>query len=141
MQEYQYLKICEDNPELKLERDQHGTLIIMPPTGGTSGNRNAEITYQLQAWNKQKQLGKVFDFSTAFKLPNGAFPFPDAAWISKMRWNSLTQEQQEKFPPIAPDFVIELRSSSDRLQPLPEKMQEYINNGMRLGWLIRKIVK
>ncbi|OKH21160.1 Uma2 family endonuclease [Chroogloeocystis siderophila] len=136
IKEEQYLKICEDNPDLKLELDQFGTLIIMPPTGGTSGNRNAEITYQLQAWNKQKKLGKVFDSSTEFKLPNGAFRSPDAAWISKMRWDRLTKEDQDNFPPLAPDFVIELHSSSDRLKPLQEKMQEYINNGVRLGWLI-----
>lgn len=136
IKEEQYLKICEDNPGLKLELDQYGTLIVMPPTGGTSGNRNAEITYQLQAWNKQKKLGKVFDSSTEFKLPNGAFRSPDAAWISLERWNRLTKKEQDKFPPLAPDFVIELRSSSDRLKPLQEKMQEYITNGVRLGWLI-----
>lgn len=82
IKEEHYLKICEDNPDLKLDLDQYGNLIIMPLTGGTSGNRNAEITYQLQAWNKQKKLGKVFDSSTEFKLPNGAFRSPDAAWIS-----------------------------------------------------------
>lgn len=136
LEEEQYVKICEDNPDLKLELDQYGTLIVMPPTGGTSGNRNAEITYQLQAWNKQKKLGKVFDSSTEFKLPNGAFRSPDAAWISLNRWNELTPKEQEKFPPLAPDFVIELRSSSDRLKPLQEKMQEYISNDVRLGWLI-----
>jgi len=136
IKEEQYLKICEDNRDLKLELDQYGTLIIMPPTGGTSGNRNAEITYQLQAWNKQKKLGKVFDSSTEFKLLNGAFRSPGAAWISLEHWNRLTKKEQDKFPPLAPDFVIELRSSSDRLKPLQEKMQEYTTNGVRLGWFI-----
>ncbi len=136
IKEEQYLKICEDNPDLKLELDQDGTLIVMPPTGGITGSRNSEINYQLQAWNKRKKLGKVFDSSTEFKLPNGAFRSPDAAWISIERWDNLTKEEQEKFPPLAPDFIIELRSSSDRLKPLQEKMQEYITNGVRLGWLI-----
>ncbi|MUL35745.1 Uma2 family endonuclease [Gloeocapsopsis dulcis] len=136
IQEEQYLKICEDNPDLKLELDQYGTLIVMPPTGGITGDRNSEINYQLRAWNKQKKLGKVFDSSTEFKLPNGAFRSPDTAWISLERWNRLTKKEQDKFPPLAPDFVIELRSSSDRLKPLQEKMQEYITNGVRLGWLI-----
>lgn len=136
IKEEHYLKICEDNPDLKLELDQYGNLIVMPPTGGTSGNRNAEITYQLQAWNKQKKLGKVFDSSTEFKLPNGAFRSPDAAWIRLNRWYELTPKEQEKFPPLAPDFIIELRASSDRLKPLQEKMQEYIDDGVCLGWLI-----
>lgn len=136
LKEEQYVKICEDNPDLKLELDQYGNLIVMPPTGGITGDRNSEINYQLRAWNKRKKLGKVFDSSTEFKLPNGAFRSPDAAWISLNRWNELTPKEQEKFPPLAPDFVIELRSSSDRLKPLQEKMQEYITNGVRLGWLI-----
>jgi len=97
IKEEQYLKICEDNPDLKLELDQDGTLIVMPPTGGITGSRNSEINYQLQAWNKRKKLGKVFDSSTEFKLPNGAFRSPDAAWISIERWDNLTKEEQEKF--------------------------------------------
>ena len=142
----QFYQICIANRELKLERTAKGDLIIMPPTGGGTGKRNSDINLDLGLWNRQTQLGVVFDSSTCFQLPNGAKFSPDAAWIPLAKWESLTPEQQEKFPPICPDFVIELReaklsrreSPSDPLKPLPEKMQEYINNGTRLGWLINR---
>ncbi len=134
----QFYQLCIANRELKLERTAKGDLIIMPPTGGGTGKRNSDINLDLGLWNRQTQLGVVFDSSTCFQLPNGAKFSPDAAWIPSDKWESLTPEQQEKFPPICPDFVIELRSPSDPLKPLQEKMQEYINNGTRLGWLINR---
>lgn len=132
----QFYQLCRENPEVKFERNADGELLIMPPTGGETGNCNSEINADFVIWNRQTQLGKVFDSSTCFKLPNSANRFPDVAWIRKERWNALTPEEQEKFPPIAPDFVLELMSPSDRLQDTQAKMQEYIDNGVRLGWLI-----
>jgi Uma2 family endonuclease len=108
----------------------------MPPTGGETGKRNSDINFELNLWNRQTKLGIVFDSSTCFKLPNGGERSPDAAWIPLGKWESLTPEQREKFPPICPDFIIELRSPSDSLKPLQDKMQEYMDNGSRLGWLI-----
>ena len=132
----QFFQICQDNRDLRFERNANGDLIIMPPTGGETGNRNAGIIAKLWIWNEQNQLGIVFDSSTGFKLPNGADRSADASWISLDRWNTLTPEQQSKFIPLCPDFVIELRSPSDNLKTIQEKMQEYLKNGIRLGWLI-----
>ena len=118
--------------------------MTMSPTGGITGNRNADMTFQLQAWNCQTQLGKVFDSSTGFKLPNGANRSPDTAWISLERWQTLTLAEQERFIPLCPDFVVELCSTCDALSVLQQKMQEYQVNGARLGWLIdpkRKVVE
>jgi Uma2 family endonuclease len=134
----QFYQLCLTNHELKLERTAKGDLIIMPPTGGGTGNRNFKMTQQLANWTDNDGSGIGFDSSTCFKLPNGADRSPDAAWIPLAKWESLTPEQQEKFPPICPDFVIELRSPSDSLKPLQEKMQEYMDNGTRLGWLINR---
>jgi Uma2 family endonuclease len=108
----------------------------MPPTGSDTGRRNVKITTQLDIWNSQNNLGEVFDSSSGFKLPNGAHRSPDASWVRRERWEALTPEQQEGFAPICPDFVVELRSPSDSLKKIQEKMQEYIENGARLGWLI-----
>ncbi|BAU63109.1 hypothetical protein STA3757_04650 [Stanieria sp. NIES-3757] len=132
----QFRQLCYANPETKLELTAQGNLVIMSPTGGESGIRNTEILYQLQAWNKRNKLGVVFDSSTMFQLPSGAFRSPDAAWIALSRWHSLSQPEKETFPPIVPDVVIELRSASDRLKELQDKMQEYLDNGVQLGWLI-----
>ncbi len=132
----QFSKLCQTNPDIKLERTAKGELIVMPPTGGETGDRNSEINFQLRAWNKQNLLGKVFDSSTGFKLPNGADRSPDASWVKLERWQALTPAQRQKFPPLAPDFVVELRSASDEIKPLQNKMQEYRDNGVRLGWLI-----
>lgn len=132
----QFEQIAITNHDLCLELTAKGELVIMPPTGGITGNRNIDIAFQLQAWNRQYQLGVAFDSSTLFRLPNGAERSPDAAWIAKLRWDALTQKDKESFPPLCPDFVIELRSKSDTLKLLQTKMQEYINNGLRLGWLI-----
>ena len=131
-----FYQLCQRNPDLKLERSAQGDLVIMPHTGGESGRRNADIMIDLGLWNRQTQRGYTFDSSTCFKLPNGAERSPDAAWIAKDRWEALSQDDRAKFPPIAPDFVIELRSFSDRLEVLQAKMREYQENGVVLGWLI-----
>lgn len=131
-----FYQLCQANPDVKFERSAQGELIIMSPTGGESGRRNADIAIDLGIWNRQTQLGYTFDSSTCFKLPNGAERSPDAAWIAASRWEALSPNDRAKFPPIAPDFVIELRSGSDRLATLQAKMQEYQDNGVRLGWLI-----
>lgn len=124
------------NRELRIERNARGELIIMPPTGGDTGEKNAEITMQLRLWAKQDKTGATFDSSTGFRLPNGAVRSPDAAWISDSRLNTLTAEQRRKFIPLCPEFVVELRSPTDNLNDLQEKMQEYIENGAKLGWLL-----
>jgi Uma2 family endonuclease len=133
----QFYQLCRRHPDIHFERSATGDLIIMPPTGGVSGNRNFSLTGQLWAWvDRHPELGLGFDSSTCFKLPNGADRAPDVAWVSADRWAALTPEQQEKFPPIAPDFVIELRSRTDDLKPLQAKMVEYAANGVRLGLLL-----
>ena len=132
----QFYQLCLNNRDLKFERTANEELLIMPPTGGETGRRNTKITTQLENWSSQTNLGVVFDSSTCFKLPNGAFRSPDAAWIKRDRWDTLTSEQKQKFPPICPNFVIELRSPTDAIEKLREKMREYLANGCRLGWLI-----
>jgi len=132
----QFYQLCQNNRELKFERTVNGELIIISPVGGESGNREAELIIDLGVWNRQTGLGFTFSSSTIFKLPNGADRSPDAAWIRRERWEALTPEQRRKFPPIAPDFVIELRSATDNLEMLREKMREYLDAGVRLGWLI-----
>jgi Uma2 family endonuclease len=132
----QFYQLCRTNPDLKFERNAQGELIIMSPTGGETGNRNIELGADFVFWNRQTQLGKLFDSSTCFKLPNGADRSPDIAWIQQERWDTLTPKQKEAFPPIAPDFVLELMSPSDTLSATQAKMQEYLDNGVRLGWLI-----
>jgi Uma2 family endonuclease len=131
----QFRELCQDNSELKFERTAEGELIVMPPTGWESGERNASLTGQLWVWNNQAQLGKVFDSSTGFTLPNGAIRSPDAAWVKLDRLKALSPDPNN-FLPLAPDFVVELRSASDRLKPLQDKMKEYQKNGVRLGWLL-----
>ena len=132
----QFWQLCENNRDWNFERTASGELIIMAPTGGETGNRNIELSYQVQAWSRQNNLGKAFDSSTGFKLPNGANRSPDASWIRIERWESLTKEQRQKFLPLCPDFVVELCSPSDSLAKTQEKMGEYIANGTLLGWLI-----
>jgi len=132
----QFEQLALANQHLKLELTPTGDLVIMPPTGGTTGRRNADLIYQLQAWNRQSNLGVVFDSSTIFRLPNGAERSPDVAWIELSRWRSLSPAEQDNFPPLCPDFIIELRSKSDSLKELQQKMQEYQDCGCRLGWLI-----
>ncbi|MGA7954974.1 MAG: Uma2 family endonuclease [Gloeobacterales cyanobacterium] len=131
----QFRELCRENRDIRLELTAKGELIVMPPTGWESGNRNANLTAELIFWNRQDKLGKVFDSSTGFILPSGAIRSPDAAWVSTERLTALNPDP-ESFLPLAPDFVIELRSASDRLKTLQDKMQEYIDNGVRLGWLL-----
>jgi len=132
----QFYELCQNHRDLKFERTAQGELVIVTPVGGEGGSREADLIGDLVYWNRRTQLGKVFSSSTCFRLPNGADRSPDAAWIILERWNQLTPEQQKKFPPVCPDFAIELRSESDALELLQQKMQEYISNGLRLGWLV-----
>jgi len=134
----QFQQLCQENPDLKLERTANGELVIMPPTGGETGKSNSKMNLQLGLWNEKTQLGEVFDSSTGFTLPNGADRSPDASWVERSRWNALTPEQREKFIPLCPDFVIELLSPSDNLRKAQAKMQEYMENGCRLGWLVNR---
>ncbi|MEY3867503.1 MAG: hypothetical protein RLZZ338_1394 [Cyanobacteriota bacterium] len=134
--EAQFYHLCQVNPQWNLEITAEGELIIMPPVGGVSGNREADLITDLNLWNRQTNLGKVFSSSTIFRLPKGGDRSPDVGWVKLEKWEALTQEEQEKFPPICPDFVIELRSRTDALEPLKVKMQEYLNSGLSLGWLI-----
>ena len=132
----QFYQLCQIHRDLKFERTAGGELVIVSPVGGEWGSREADIIGDLVFWNRRSQLGKAFSSSTCFKLPNGADRSPDAAWIAWERWHQLTPEQRKEFPPLCPDFVIELRSESDALEPLQQKMQEYTDNGLRLRWLI-----
>ncbi|MCC3406851.1 MAG: Uma2 family endonuclease [Microcoleus sp. PH2017_10_PVI_O_A] len=136
--EEQFYLLCQENPDLKLERNAKGELIVMPPTGGETGKRNVKLIVQLALWNEQTQLGEVFDSSTGFTLPNKADRSPDVSWVEKSRWEALTAQQREKFIPLCPDFVIEILSPSDSLKKTQDKMQEYIDNGCRLGLLINR---
>lgn len=136
MTDQQFYQLCQLNPDVKFERNARGELMIMSPTGGETGSSNATLTARFVVWNEQSELGVVFDSSTGFKLPNGGDRSPDVAWIKKDRWNALTPEQKKKFPPIAPDFVLELMSPTDTLREAQAKMQEYMNSGVKLGWLI-----
>jgi len=131
-----FLQICASNPDTKLELSSEGDLVIMSPTGGESGIRNNKLTVRVGIWTEQDGTGVSFDSSTMFQLPNGAFPSPDAAWVELSRWNALSKSDKQGFPPICPDFVVELRSQSDTLKSLQNKMQEYMDNGAKLGWLI-----
>ena len=137
----QFFRLCMDNPELRMELTAHGELVLMSHTGARTGHRNAQLTYQLVGWAKVDSNGLTFDSSTIFSLPNGAKRSPDASWILKERWNALSNEEQEKFAPLCPDFVAELRSPSDRLDVLKTKMNEYVDNGSKLGWLLDPLEK
>jgi Uma2 family endonuclease len=138
MTDEQFFQLCQNNRELRFERNANGELIIMPPTGGETGNRNGRLNQQLFNWTDADGTGIAFDSSTCFKLPNGADRSPDASWIKLERWNALTDEEKQKFPPLCPDFAIELLSPSDSLKTTQEKMREYIDNGVYLGILINR---
>ncbi len=131
-----FYDFCRLNRELRIERTAAGELSIMAPAGGDSSDRNAEITFQLRRWAKRNGAGRTFDSSGGFRLPSGAVRSPDAAWIGNARLTPLTDEQRKGFIPLCPDFVVELRSASDSLPALQDKMREYMENGARLGWLI-----
>ncbi len=137
MTDEQFFEFCQVNRDLRIERNKLGEVSIMPPTGSETGNRNFNIALQVGIWAEQDGTGICFDSSTGFKLSTGAERSPDVSWIKLERWNTLDREQQQKFAPICPDFVIELRSASDSLQPLKDKMEEYMREpGIQLGWLI-----
>lgn len=132
----EFASLASLNQDLRLELKATGELMIMPPTGGETGERNFELIGQFWGWNRQTKLGKAFDSSTGFRLPNGATRSPDVSWITNERWLALTPEQRKKFLPLCPDFAVELVSDSDDVADTREKMQEYRQNGLRLGWLI-----
>ena len=134
----QFWQLCHNNGDLRFEKTATGELIIMSPTGGYTGERNSELNFQVRAWNRQNNLGKVFDSNTGFTLPNGADRAPDTSWVKIDRWDALTEEERNKFLPLCPDFVVELMSPSDALPKTREKMEEYIENGAQLGWLINR---
>ena len=132
----QFCEFCRINRDLRIERTANGDVVIMSPAGGRTGARNAEIAFQLQQWAKRDGRGVAFDSSTGFRLPNGAVRAPDAAWVLRSRLDALDDKAKERFLPLCPDFVIELRSPSDDLWTVRDKMEEYRINGARLGWLI-----
>ena len=136
MNDDDFYNLCGANPDLKLERTARGELVVMPLAGGEGGKGEADLITDLNIWNRSDQSGVVFSSSTGFKLPSGADRSPDAAWVKLERWEALTPQQRRKFPPLAPDFVIELRSVTDELEALQTKMQEYMDNRVQLGWLI-----
>lgn len=136
MNDDEFYDFCQDNPEWRLERSAEGEVFVMPPAGWETGNQNALVTTAFTNWALQDGTGVPSDSSAGFILPNGAIRSPDAAWVTRTRLAALTSEQKKKFLPLCPDFVIELRSPSDRLEVLQDKMREYLENGARLGWLI-----
>jgi Uma2 family endonuclease len=136
MSEHEFFAFCQLNAEWRIERTGEGDLIIMPPTGGWTGHRNFTLIGLFSRWVEADGSGLGFDSSTGFALPNGARRSPDLAWVRRSRWEALSEEEREEFPPLCPDFVVELRSRSDDLAILQAKMQEYMANGAQLGWLI-----
>ena len=141
LQPQQFQQLCEANPDMALELTAQGDLVIMAPIGGDGGYLEAGLIGRLWLWNESRSLGFVFSSSTLFQLPNGSVRGPDVAWIPQERWQSLTPEQQRGFPPICPDFVIELRSPSQSAATLGQKMQEYLENGTQLGWLVDPLLQ
>ena len=134
----QFFQLCRNNNDLRFERNSQGDITIMAPAGSETSARNSDVNADLVFWNRRTKLGIVFDSSGGFKLPNGSDRSPDASWIIKERWEALTLEERSRFAPICPDFVMELMSPSDSLKTLQTKMQEYMDNGARLGWLINR---
>lgn len=135
----EFVQLCRDNRDMRMELTSKGELILMPPTGSKTGLRNARVTQRLSAWAEADGSGFCFDSSTGFTLPNGARRSPDAAWVRRERWEALTEEEQEGFAPLCPDFVIELRSRSDNVPPLESKMVEYIANGTSMAWMLDQL--
>ena len=132
----EFYQFCLDNRNLKFERDAESNIIVMSNTGGKTGYYNHEINLEIGIWNRKYKMGICFDSSTAFKLPNNAVRSPDAAWVKNERWMSLTDKEKEQFPPLCPDFIVEIKSASDVLTSLKNKMNEWIANGTRLAWLV-----
>jgi Uma2 family endonuclease len=135
----QLFEFCQLNRDCRIERKVTGEIIIMPPTGSETDQRNFDLIVQLGIWTKQDGTGVGFGSSGGFTLPSGAVRSPDAAWIKKTDWEAISLEKRQKFAPICPEFVIELRSASDSLKVLKNKMEEYIENGTLLGWLIDRV--
>ena len=135
----EFFEFCQLNRDLRIERTSEGDVMVMPPTGSKTGSRNFSLAVQFGAWVEKDGTGKGFDSSSGFKLPNRATRSPDLSWIRNERWEALSQNEQEVFAPICPDFVVELRSPSDRINYVQAKLREYIDNGAQLGWLIDPI--
>ena len=136
MSDHEFFMFCQENPDLRMERTAEGDLIIMAPTGGKTGQLNAVLTAKFYSWAEADGTGIVFDSSTEFRLPNGAMRSPDVSWVRRSRWEALSDQEQEQFPPLCPDFVLELRSPSDSPTALKSKLEEYIQQGAELGWLL-----
>jgi Uma2 family endonuclease len=136
MSDHEFFEFCQANPELRIERTSEGDLIITPPTTSDTGRRNFNLTAAIARWAEADGTGVGFDSSTGFRLPNGATRSPDVAWVPRAKWECLNEDERQKFAPLCPDFVVELRSPSDSLRWLKAKMDEYIANGAQLGWLI-----
>lgn len=141
MSNHEFFEFCQLNRDWRIELTSEGDLIIMPPTGGETGRLNFTLAGIFYVWAEADGTGIGFDSSTGFTLPNGAKRSPDLAWVKRSRWEALTEEEREEFPPLCPDFVVEIRSRSDVLGVLREKMEEYLANGAQLGWLIDPIEK
>ncbi|MBI3694416.1 MAG: Uma2 family endonuclease [Acidobacteria bacterium] len=136
MTDDEYYDFCQANPDLRIERSAEGEILIMAPTGGETSDRNIDLSAQLHTWARRDGRGKVFDSNVEFVLPSSAARSPDASWVERSRWDLLTREQKRKFPPLCPDFVVELTSPSDRLDQVQAKMREWMENGVQLGWLL-----
>lgn len=136
MTDDEFYYFCQENPDFKFERDTKGNIISMALTGGDTGRRNTDLVIEIGIWNRSSQAGIVFDSSTGFKLPNGANRSPDVAFVTMEKWNALTPEERTKYPPLCPDFLVELMSETDLLREATDKMQEYMDSGCRLAWLI-----
>jgi len=136
MNDDEFMRFCQDNPDLKFERRKNGDIVFMANTGGETGNDNFELGVEFGVWNRQARFGKFFDSSTAFRLPDTSIMSPDVSAISQTRWDALTADERRKILPLCPDFVLELRSQSDRLKDCSEKMGDWMANGCRLGWLV-----
>lgn len=136
-----FFDLCQANETVRLERDANGNIIFMPPTGTDTGRYNFEVSIEIGVWNRRTKLGYAFDSSTGFRLPNSAVRSPDVAWVSQEKWDALPDKDRKGFAPLCPDFVVEIRSASDDLKVLKEKMEEYRINGVRLGWLIDRAGK
>ncbi|TGE24499.1 Uma2 family endonuclease [Hymenobacter aquaticus] len=136
MTDDEFFDFCRQHPDLHIERTPQLTIVIMSPTGSLSSQRNAEINFQLSLWNRQQRLGRVFDSNGGFRLPDGSMRAPDAAWLTNARWDALTLEQQKKFAPLCPEFVLELASETDSIADLQAKMRDWLRNGAQLAWLV-----
>ena len=139
MDDHEFFEFCQRYRDWRIERTAEGEVVLMPPTGGETGGINFSLAGRFSAWVEADGTGLGFDSSTGFRLPNGAARSPDLAWVRRGRWERLTDQERKEFPPLCPDFVVELRSASDTVSALREKMEEYIANGAQLGWLIDPI--